>query len=49
PAVNPRDVLNKALSAQRAGKLHGGQVAEIEAHLNRGDPIPDYLARALVD
>jgi hypothetical protein len=47
PAVPPTAVLAKALLAQRAGRLHGGQVAEIEMYLSHGKELPPHLARAL--
>lgn len=43
----PRAVLAKAMSAQKAGRLHAGQVAEIELYLGSGRPLPEHLARAL--
>lgn len=47
PEVAPSTVLAKALAAQRAGRLHGGQVAEIELYLGAKKPLPDHLSRAL--
>lgn len=41
----PGEVLAKALQAQRAGKLHGGQIAEIEAYLAHGADLPAHLSR----
>lgn len=44
-APAPGEVLAKALKAQREGKLHGGQIAEIEAYLSRGVGLPSHLTR----
>ena len=43
----PQTVLAKAISAQRAGKLTGTDVARIESYLSRGLSVPDDLADAL--
>lgn len=47
PTVEPRQIMAKALAAQRNGRLHGAQVAEIEAYMNRGIDLPRHLAEAL--
>lgn len=43
----PQTVLAKAMTAQRAGKLTGTDVARIESYLSRGLSVPDDLADAL--
>lgn len=44
-----QQILAKALKAQRDGRLHGGQVAEIESYLNRGFDLPPHLSAPLAD
>ena len=46
-SVEPRAVLAKALSAQKAGRLTGADVARIETYLGRGEAIPADLAPLL--
>lgn len=44
--IQPRDLLNKALTAQRDGRMTASDVARIEAHLNRGEAPPASLIKA---
>lgn len=44
---SPQNVLAKAMTAQRAGKLTGTDVARIESYLSRGLDVPAELTDAL--
>lgn len=41
------DILAKALGAQKDGRIGSFEVAQVEAHLNQGKPLPANLARAV--
>lgn len=41
--LSARDLMTKALSAQRAGRLSGSEVAMIDAYIGRGQTPPGYL------
>jgi hypothetical protein len=54
PAVTGRTMdsgqfMAKALFAQAAGRLNGGQVATLEAHVNAGKQPPAELVRAVLE
>ena len=42
-APAPRELMAKALEAQRAGRISGVDVARIDAYLGRGAPLPESL------
>ena len=42
-APAPRDIMAKALDAQRAGRISGIDVARIDAYIGRGAPVPEPL------
>ncbi|WP_431860149.1 hypothetical protein [Azospirillum sp.] len=41
--IAPRELLSKALTAQREGRMTASQVARVEAHVNRGEAPPKAL------
>ena len=45
--VDPQEVLNKALAAQKDGKIMGLDVARIESYVNRGIAIPETVLKAI--
>lgn len=45
--IKPADLMSKALSAQRDGRVTGAEVAEIDAYLAHGIAIPDPLIAKL--
>lgn len=47
--VTPSSLMAKALTAQKAGRLTGTQVAEIDAYMARGLSIPETLLARLGD
>jgi len=47
--ISTSDLMAKALSAQKAGRLTGVQVAEIDAYVARGIPVPQSLIARLGD
>lgn len=49
PAAPPTgpSIMTKAMSAYDAGKLTGGDIARLESHLGRGNPVPDDIAERL--
>jgi hypothetical protein len=48
-SVTPMSLMAKALTAQKAGRLTGTQVAEIDAYVARGLSIPETLLARLGD
>ena len=47
--ISPATLMAKALSAQKAGRLTGTQVAELDAYVARGIPVPETLLARLGD
>ncbi len=47
--LTPATLMTKALHAQQAGRLTGTQVAEIDAYMARGLPVPETLLARLGD
>lgn len=48
-APTPATLMAKALTAQQAGRLTGSQVAEIDAYVARGLPVPETLLARIGD